>query len=199
MPESQTCTAFAGPTLIASGDLAHVALAVKKQLEKHPLQVLIFDDTTGEPVEVDLRGTIADVARRLTRPAETAPAQPEPRGPGRPKLGVTAREVTLLPRHWEWLNAQPGGASVALRKLVEDARKVYAGRDRMRQAQEVTYRFMAAMTGNLGGYEEAMRALYAGDRDRFTRLLESWPPDIRTHIARLSAAAFPDSAPEPSH
>lgn len=199
MSESQKCTAFAGPKLIASGDLEHVALAVKKQLEMQPLQVLIFDDTTGEPVEFDLRGTVADVRQRLARPAETPPAQSEPRGPGRPKLGVTPREVTLLPRHWEWLNAQPGGASVALRKLVEDARKVYAGRDRERQAQEVTYRFMAAMTGNLGGYEEALRALYAGNRDRFTTLIESWPQDIRTHIARVSAAAFPDAVPEPSH
>jgi hypothetical protein len=192
-----SCTAFAGMERIATGALAQVAIAVKNRIDRDGASVLVFDDATGNPIEVDFRGSAADVRRRLAASdseAPTAPAQSAPRGPGRPKLGVTAREVTLLPRHWDWLNAQPGGASVALRKLVDQARHGHAGRDRVRQAQEVTYRFMSVVAGNLYGYEEAMRALFAGDRGRFIALIEPWPADVRDHIVMLASAAFPIAA-----
>src|SRR5690348_5150525 len=118
------CTAFEGTRRIASGDLKHVALKVKAVIDRgERAPVLIFDDLTSEPIEVDFRGTAQSVLKRLTIPATDESAQPseeESRRPGRPRLGVVAREVTLLPRHWEWLNSQPGGASVALRKLVEE-------------------------------------------------------------------------------
>ena len=114
------------------------------------------------------------------------------RGPGRPKLGVVAREVTLLPRHWEWLNAQPGGASVALRKLVDAARVTHADNDRRRLAQQSADRFMSALAGNEPGYEEAARALYAGDRDRFERSMVAWPADVRDYAVQLASAAFDD-------
>ncbi len=113
-----------------------------------------------------------------------------PRGPGRPRLGVVAREVTLLPRHWEWLGGQPGGASVALRKLVEQARKANGGRDRQRRAQEAAYRFMSALAGDLAGFEEAIRALFAGDRARFDQLVAPWPVDVGEYARRLGARAF---------
>ena len=113
-----------------------------------------------------------------------------PRGPGRPKLGVVAREITLLPRHWDWLNTQPGGASVALRKLVEQARHASEGKDRIRQSQEATYRFMVAMAGDRPGFEEATRALFAGDSDRFDREIASWPIDVRDHARQLAAIAL---------
>jgi hypothetical protein len=112
------------------------------------------------------------------------------RAVGRPKLGVTAREVTLLPRHWEWLAAQPGGASVTLRKLVEEARRAGAGDDLRRQAQERAYRFMTVMAGDRPGFEEATRALFAGDGARFAQCVAVWPQDIRTHAERLGEAAF---------
>ena len=118
--------------------------------------------------------------RRLSRRA--------PRGA--PDCGVVGREVTLLPRHWEWLSAQPGGASVALRKLVEQARRENAGRDRARRSQEVAFRFMSAMAGNMAGFEEASRALFAGGRERFEGLTAPWPPDVRDYAARLAADAF---------
>src|SRR5262249_43481672 len=138
--------------------------------------VPIFDDVTGEPIDVDFRGTSEDVLKRLPPRASQADpaASPDhrgregPRGPGRPRLGVVAREVTLLPRHWDWLNSQPGGPSVALRKLVERARRENEGRDRVGRAQEATYRFRSAMAGNLPGFEEAARALFARDPERFT-------------------------------
>ncbi len=150
--------------------------------------VLIFDDATSELVEIDFRGTVGEVLSRLS-PVVTE-EEVSPRRPGRPRLGVVAREVTLLPRHWEWLNSQPGGASVALRKLVEEARRSSEGKDRVRRSQEAAYRFLSAMAGNEPGYEEALRALFAGDRARFDALAESWPPDVRDHARMLAAAAF---------
>jgi hypothetical protein len=137
-----------------------------------------------------LRGSDADVLRRHSGPAPANVA----RSAGRPKLGVVAREVTLLPRHWEWLSGQPGGASVALRKLVEDARRTNAGTDRVRHAQEVAYRFMSAIGGNLPGYEEAIRALFAGDRARFEATIDGWPADVGAHAHKIAAAAFSKDA-----
>jgi uncharacterized protein len=182
------CTAFAGTKRIASGDLRQVALKAKAVWDRDKwAQVLIFDDVSSELVEVDFRGTPADVLRRIE---EVAAANALPRRPGRPKLGVVAREVTLLPRHWDWLASQPGGASVALRKLVEQDRLANQGRDRRRRAQEAAYRFLSAMAGNEPGFEEAIRALFAGKPRRFDELVEPWPKDIRDHAKRLAAAAF---------
>ncbi|HEY3328845.1 MAG TPA: DUF2239 family protein [Capsulimonadaceae bacterium] len=186
------CTAFDGDALIATGALKEVIVAVKHVVDNNPkARVLIFDDVNAAMVEVDLRGAIDDVVARLPKSDPTAPiADPAPAGPGRPKLGVVAREVTLLPRHWEWLNEQPGGASVALRKLVEDARRANAPRDAARKARDVTYRFLSALAGDLPGYEEATRALFAGDRERFVTLMADWSADVRDHALRLAAGSF---------
>jgi hypothetical protein len=189
------CTAFTGCRRVASGELAEVASKVKAAIDGGDAEtVLIFDDHTSELVEVDFRGTVEDVLKRLpqrTEPDALASQFPQsPRGPGRPKLGVVAREVTLLPRHWEWLNSQPGGASVALRKLVEQARRDNQDRDRVRHAQEAAYRFMSAMAGDLVDFEEATRALFAGNRERFHAMIGSWPTDIRDHAGNLAAGAW---------
>jgi hypothetical protein len=180
-------TAFAGHRRLISGPLHEVALAVKRATEGGDAEpVLIYDDSTGRAIDIDTRGSNAEVLARLTPPSVE-----EPRGRGRPKLGVAAREVTLLPRHWDWLSAQPGGASVALRKLVEEARRTSGDRDRSRQAQEAAYHFMSAMAGDLPGFEEAARALFASDRARFADLVAGWPDDIRDHAVKL---AFADRA-----
>ncbi|HPS77137.1 MAG TPA: DUF2239 family protein [Thermoanaerobaculaceae bacterium] len=190
------CTAFAGMRRITSGTLTEVALAARDAFGRDPnCSILIFDDTTSEQIDLDLSAAPADLGARLSRaeaatPPDEVTAGTVPRGPGRPRLGVVAREVTLLPRHWEWLNEQPGGASVALRKLVEVARKANEGRDRQRRAQEAAYRFMSALAGNLPGFEDAIRALFAGDRPRFDEMVEPWPPDVRDHASRLAAGAF---------
>jgi hypothetical protein len=169
------CTAFEGARRIASGDLKEVALTAKQAIDRGSLApVMIFDDSSGEVIDLDYR----------------TPEVEAPRRPGRPKLGVVAREVTLLPRHWEWLNSQPGGASVALRKLVEEARRTNAGKDRVRRAQEAAYRFMSAMAGNEPGYEEALRALFAGKRAGFEERIAAWPADVRDHAKKLAAVAF---------
>ena len=194
---SSSFTAFAGERLLASGPLAEVAIAVKIATGAIADPIIIFDNATGKSLDIDLRGSHREVVARLPQPttieSETdAPA--EPRGRGRPKLGVVAREITLLPRHWDWLGAQPGGASVALRKLVENARRASGDRDRQRAARDAAYHFMSTMAGDRPGFEEASRALFAGDRRRFTELIANWPVDIRDHIVIL---AFRDQAAAP--
>jgi uncharacterized protein len=190
---TQDCTAFAGTKCVASGDLGHVVRKSKEMIDSDErAQVLIFDDTTSDIIEVDFRGTTDDVLRRITGSAGGAAqsVEPESRGPGRPKLGVIAREVTLLPRHWDWLASQPGGASVTLRRLVELARKENQGRDRQRQVREAAYRFLSAMAGDFPGFEEAARALFAGDGDRFMKIVKPWPRDVREHAVKLAEASF---------
>jgi hypothetical protein len=203
--ESDTAyIAFAGDRCIATGDLRDVARAAKEMLERRQdSSVLVFDGRTSGPVEIDFRGTVDDVLARLpdiaAAPAAAEDAEntevPTSRGPGRPKLGVVAREVTLLPRHWEWLAQQRGGASVALRKLVDEARNANKEKDRIRHAQEAAYRFIAAMAGNKPHYEEVARALFAGDAGRFEAWTALWPADVRDHARRLAAAAFERAAP----
>ena len=188
---SSAFSAFAGERLLASGPLAEVAIAVK-MASGHAghAPILIFDDATGYSIDLDLRGSHRDIVARLPQAAmPAAPAEPEARGRGRPKLGVVSREVTLLPRHWDWLNARPGGASVTLRKLVEDARRATAETDRRRAARDAAYHFMSAMAGDRPGFEEASRALFAGDAVRFADLIAAWPADIRGHLVRLTATA----------
>ena len=190
---SLRCTAFSGPQRIASGELRHVAMKAKQAFDLHPDRpVLVFDDADGRTVEVPLELPAADLLRLLAQPqlATSADAAPAPRRPGRPKLGVVAREITLLPRHWDWLAAQPGGASVALRRLVEEARKVSSGDDRRRAAQEATFRFMQAMAGDQPGFEEASRALFAGDVARFEEHVARWADDVRDHATWLATDAF---------
>jgi len=181
-------TSFDGNRYLASGSLAQMALATKRALERGASgPVLIFDDCTGRSIDVDTRGSDQDVVARLTPATPPAPAD-EPRSRGRPKLGVVPREVTLLPRHWEWLATQPGGASVALRKLVEEARRNRMGQDARRKAQERAFHFMSAIAGDLPGFEDAMRALFADDPMRFAEHIRSWPHDVRHHAGKLAFA-----------
>jgi hypothetical protein len=185
----QSFTVFEGQRRLVSGPLSEVALAVKRAGHLAG-PVIIFSDATGRSIDLDLRGSDDEILARLPKIAAASPAldaqAPEPRGRGRPKLGVVAREVTLLPRHWEWLNAQPGGASVALRKLVDEVRRVGGDRDRLRVARDAAYHFMSVMAGNLAHFEEASRALFADDRRRFVSLIADWPADVRDHIVKLA-------------
>jgi hypothetical protein len=191
--------AFDGDRCIASGDLRAVARAAKEALDRRKdASILVFDARSG-PIEIDFRGSPDDVLARLPQlpggaVAEEDTAIPAPRGPGRPKLGVVAREITLLPRHWEWLAQQSGGASVALRRLVDEARRANKDKDRTRQAQEAAYRFIAAMGENKPHYEEVARALFAGDAGRFETWTAAWPADVRDHARRLAEAAFERAA-----
>ena len=198
--------AFGGKRRIAHGAPEEVAARVKAIAEKSPnAQLLIFDAHSSRPVELDLRGSVEAVLGRLEHASgeatssDVVPDSSAPRGPGRPRLGVVAREVTLLPRHWEWLASQPGGASVALRKLVERARRDSRESDRMREARKSVYRFMHAMAGDEPGFEEATRALFAGEPDWLGEHVATWPRDVRAHALALAELALPapdDSAVE---
>ena len=183
---TETFTAFEGLRRLASGPLTEIAPAIKHAEARAAESIAVFSDATGRAVDLDLRGSVDDMLKWLAKTDDQPAASSEPRGRGRPKLGVVAREVTLLPRHWEWLNTQPGGASVALRKLVEAARRNSGDADRLRAARDAAYHFMSAMAGNLASFEEASRALFADDRRRFTSLIAAWPADIRDHVVRLA-------------
>jgi hypothetical protein len=173
--------------MLSTGPLIDVALVVQEAMEAGALgPVLVFDDADGRIVDLDLRGTKADIVARLSEKASAAGDTPQPRGRGRPALGVVAREVTLLPRHWTWLAEQPGGASVALRKLVEQARRADGPQQQSRTARERAYAFMSAMAGDMPGFEEATRALFADERARFEQHIMSWPEDVRAYAIRLA-------------
>ena len=196
MDSKTHCTAFEGTRRIAAGALKDVAVRAKEVIDRGAQQalVLIFDDHTSHVIDLDYRGTPDDVVKRLTAPTavplQTESDEDKGRRPGRPKLGVVAREVTLLPRHWEWLNGQPGGASVALRKLVDEARNVTAGKDRVRVAKGAAYRFMSAMAGNEPGFEEAIRALFPRQSERVELMIATWPGDVRDHTRMLVSEAL---------
>ncbi len=202
-PPAGNFTCFIGRRRFAAGPLGAVALAVAEALRtRNDIAPLVFDDETGEVIDLDLRGSDREIMARLqggaggtATPLANDPAESvaEGRARGRPKLGVVAREVTLLPRHWEWLASQPGGASVALRKLVEEARRLQARQDQGRRLRDRTYRFMSAMAGDFAGFEEASRALFADDLPRFRHETGEWPADIRDHCLQLCAQDAPVS------
>ena len=179
-PPSGAFTVFVGDRLLARGDLGRVARAAHEHAEAQPAA---FDDATGRAIDLDLRGSAEDAAARVS----PQPAKPSR---GRPKLGVTAREVTLLPRHWDWLSDQPGGASATLRRLVDEARRRSGGADAARQAQEAAYRVMTALAGDLPGYEEAVRALFALDAARLSDEISAWPQDVAAYVRELAEPAM---------
>ncbi|WP_172296604.1 DUF2239 family protein [Pseudoruegeria sp. HB172150] len=173
-----TFTVFDSHRRIAAGSVADIAAAMQAA-QANGGQPLAFDDTTGRVVDLDLRGTPAEVAARYEEPPKR----------GRPKLGVKAREVTLLPRHWDWLSTQRGGASAALRRLVEEAMRA-DGPD-PRRAQEAAYRAATALAGNLPLYEDAVRALFAGNLDAMADTIADWPEDIRDYVLKLARTPQP--------
>jgi uncharacterized protein len=177
--------AFSGSKRICRGSLEEIRQAVvKANTDKANLKLptpWIFNATTGELIDIDLDVPINEL------PVNVAPVAI---GPGRPRLGVVAREVTLLPRHWDWLKTQPGGASVALRKLVEVARKQTSVIHDARMAQAALYKFMSSMGGNLANFEEASRALFAFDKEKFLQLIEKWPTDVVEQLNVMSISVF---------
>jgi uncharacterized protein len=171
-------TAFTGHRRLARGTAADVALALKVAYDRGEAGLLAFEDATGRQVDFDLRGGPGEIAARYEAPA--------PARRGRPRLGVTPREVTLLPRHWEWLAAQPGGASAALRRLVQAA--MTSDASALRRRRDAAYNAMAALAGDLPGFEEASRALFAGEAARFGALIAGWPKDVRDYLCEIASS-----------
>jgi hypothetical protein len=192
MPIARTCTAFAGNRFLARGPMTEVALAVKAA-EAEGTNALVFADDNGRIVDLDLRGSDEEIAARFAPTGGEAEAPA--RGRGRPKLGVVAREVTLLPRHWEWLSRQRGGASHALRRLVDEARKSEQARGAPTLDAERAYPFLSAIAGNLPGFEEVSRALFVGDGQAYSDRMSGWPADIRRYALELSTPDADDHSP----
>jgi len=191
----ETIIAFKGQDKLSSGPISSVAKNLKSLVDQGDApNYLIFKRSSGQQIDLDLTGSVTDVEQRYSasvpgRPADSA-AEAPPKTRGRPKLGVVGREVTLLPRHWEWLDRQRGGSSAALRRLIDAERKNNVDEDKLRRAQDSTNRFIYAMAGNLAGFEEAVRALYAGDKAGFTLQIRSWPADIKQCTMEFARDAF---------
>jgi hypothetical protein len=182
MDDQPSYAAFSGVRRVAAGALRDVLPVLKRRFDEDDSElVLVFDVGTGRQVDFDLRGSLDEVLERAD------PARPK--GPGRPKLGVTSREISLFPRHWEWLEQQPTGISSALRRLVEQAIKVQPGKERARRARAALSHFLSSMAGNRPNYEEATRALFAGETARFVALVQKWPKDIREYAVEQAREA----------
>lgn len=193
-------TVFAGDHLLVRGSYAEVTRALAAA--GNPVApVLVFDDATGAPVDAPPLPEHAMLLARASgterAAANTSVPGAQPPSPGRPRLGVVAREVTLLPRHWEWLASQRGGASAALRRLVEQARKSSEFAENLRQSRDRCYKVMSVLAGHRFGFEEAARALFTGQRERFEALIRTWPPDVATHLRQLAAPSW-NPAPAPT-
>ncbi|MDH3208378.1 MAG: DUF2239 family protein [Gemmatimonadota bacterium] len=190
-------TAFSDDHVLTRGDLETVVRTCKAARDEGTAGLIrIFDNRTGGRVDLELDGTLQEVADRIAwhQAYMAVEGQPEgaPRGRGRPKLGVVAKEVTLLPRHWAWLDGQRGSASATLRRLVDEARKANKATDKIQKSQDVTYRFMYDLAGNAPSFEEAIRALYAGDQVRFEAETAHFPDDVRDYARTLAEDAFGD-------
>lgn len=185
-----TYTAFEGHKLLSHGSLETIAVDIRKQLKARPeARILIFSDSSGKQMDLDLSGTEKETLERLKvfQANDTCQAQ----GPGRPKLGVVSREVSLLPQHWEWLSNQQGGASATLRRLVEEKiKQPLSSKDQVKKDQEVAFKFLTAIAGDLPNFEEAIRYLYRRDKKKFKDLIASWPGDLKTHTMRLTENVF---------
>ncbi|WP_374576128.1 DUF2239 family protein [Phenylobacterium sp.] len=179
---ASTYTAFAGDQLLAAGDRTTVARALKAAADAGASHLVAFEDATGRQVDFGPDDTAHDHAADTPAPLRV--------GRGRPKLGVVAREVTLLPRHWDWLATQPGGASAALRRLIDQARKDTPAADEIRRAKDAAYRVMSVLGGDAPGFEDASRALFAGDFKRAAELASQWAPDVAAYVsAKIERAA----------
>lgn len=195
MQSPATYTAFEDQQILVQGTLPEVVRRVKRRLGRSAhTSVVIFSDDTGGTIDFNFHGSEEDVAKRLEIFVASSPEK-EQAGPGRPKLGVISREISLLPRHWEWLAAQPGGASATLRQLVESASKKTVDGVTDKKVQEKTYRFMSVLAGDLEGYEEALRALYKKDKRTFLSRIENWPRDVRAYAVALSKPLFEEKKP----
>jgi len=188
-------SAFDGFSLISRGNIEEVALEVKKYTKSHrDARILVFSDSSGKQMDIDFRGSEKEILERLKvfKPQELSA---QPHGPGRPKLGVVTREISLLPQQWEWLSIQSGGASAALRRLVDEKMKrIASGKDKVKQAQEVVYSFLSAIAGDLPHFEDAIRFLYRKDQKKFLALVSAWPGDIATHAMLLAGELFTSEA-----
>ena len=176
-----TLTAFWRHQKIAHGTLSELLRQLQSAETGHET-VFIFNDRSGKRLDIHIKGDIASTLAVYPELAESSGLKSR----GRPKLGVSAKEVTLLPRHWAWLATQPGGASATLRRLIDQARKTSVAADNKRQRHDRAYHFMYEIAGDLPDYEASLRALFADDEAAFTACIKNWPQDIRYYARWLA-------------
>lgn len=190
---AETHVVFADQQLLRRGPLEEVVEAALDRIEEGGAgRVALFDCSTGHPVDLDLRLPREKILEDLRRRLEAPIAPAEKRGRGRPRLGVVSREVSLLPRHWDWLQLQGRSASATLRRLIDEERRRNPGREQRKQVLQAAYSFMADMAGDAPGFEEASRALFAGDLEGFRERIASWPEGIRDQLAHTLARLPPE-------
>ena len=182
MNTENTYTAFIGNDRLITDSLLNVALTIKTQ-QNTSTPVLIFNDQTGQAIDVHIIGSTADIQQRYAEPEAIKKV-------GRPKLGVISREITLLQKHWDWLDQQSSSASAVIRKLIDQELNNPLSKSNIMLAKQATDRFMSAMLGNMPNYEEATRALYQGNKDQFLQLIEHYPIDLKTYVLTLSQHVF---------
>ena len=187
-----TFSAYGPTSCIGQGELTDVALAAHRFLRTHPDQsALILQDSTCQIIDLDLSGDEALLERKANHyPIRSQAPVPDSKDP------ITG-EITLLPRHWQWLAEQGGNASATLRRLIDEARRdpKQKADNECRRRQQLTYRFCQALCGDFQGYEDALRALYAADKDSFKTHISTWPADF---ALRAEALAEPIWATVPS-
>lgn len=183
---TQKLTAFASCKQIAFGECAQVLAQIGSMTFPQDTSIRVFGDETGECLDFDLRVKV------LTKSAmgKSALSTSVVRSMGRPRLEVVAGEVPLLPRHWEQFDRQPGGTSVALRRMVDEGRKIGQGRDSVRAPRETACRSMRNMAGALPGYEHAARALFRGNKALFEKAVAHWPADFGAQRSKPTAAGW---------
>ncbi len=186
-------TVFLDQKMLIRGNLsASVLAAAKAKMDDNHSRVVIYNDSSGKPIDVELQGSTEDIIKNI----EGNPAlhqymiHPEkqakkPKKRGRPKLGVTSKEISLLPRHWQWLARQKGSPSATLRRLIDESRKANMGRELVEQSRDAVHAFMWDMCGNFVNFEEATRYLFRNDFVTFYEKISTWPNDIKEHVRRL--------------
>jgi len=194
MQQASKILAFSAQKLIAEGAFGEVLQLVKNHIKQNDTgNILFFNGSDGRQIDIDLQsgaGESGNGSKAAAAESGSNQAIPTKKPRGRPKLGVVGREVTLLPRHWQWLDKQRGGASARLRRLIDQERKATAGDDMIRESQDSANRFMYAMAGDIAGFEEAVRALYARDKAGFDQETAAWPVDIRDRARGFAEAAL---------
>ena len=181
-------SSFTGYRHIASGPLRTVLKETKtfydstqtpdeRNASHHPENLLFFHHGDGRQLDFDLSGSLEDVLSRIqTREPSPVDETPDKPGKGRPRLGVVSKEVTLLPRHWEWLSRQPASASATLRRLVSEAssRENTSSKAKAERLGTILW----TLAGNLEGFEEASRCLHRLDFEGLFGFSDKWPGDL---------------------
>ena len=181
--ETKKYSAIQDQNLIVMGELPVVLKEIKLFLDQGGCEpVLIFDHTDGRQWDFNFQGTLEEVLSRAIVPEDDNCNKP---GPGRPRLGIVSREVTLLPRHWDWLEQQPGKASGTLRRLVEDAMKHPSDDFIIRQKQEALGRIISSVGGNLIGFEDFLRILHRKEWNKVEEVIKEWPLGIKKIITTI--------------